>query len=85
MSAAEVVRPEPGAIQLGGMGGDAEVVAAQSDRHVDGPQLVLHLVVVPDQRLAWRHWSSVKACWSLPTVFSVVTVAGGRSAPRSWP
>lgn len=38
------------AVQVDGMGGDTEVVAAQADCHVDGTQLVVHLVVVPDQR-----------------------------------
>jgi hypothetical protein len=42
-------REQAAVIQVGGGSGDAEVVAAQTDRHVGGPQFVAHEVVVPDQ------------------------------------
>jgi len=36
-------------IKLGGVGGDAEVVATESDAEVDGPHLMVHLVEVPER------------------------------------
>ena len=62
-------RDEPLEIEVGGEGGDPQVVAAQPDRHIAGLQLVVHLVVVPDQLrvaplvlgdgpLVVRHWLS---------------------------
>lgn len=42
-------REEPGAIKLSAERRDAEVVASQADRRTGGPDVVVHLVVVPDQ------------------------------------
>lgn len=36
-------------VELGGVGGDAEVVAAESDAEVDLAQVVVHLVEVPER------------------------------------
>jgi hypothetical protein len=41
------VREQALLVQLGGVGGDAEVVAAQADADLAGPQLVVHVVVGP--------------------------------------
>ena len=42
-------RKQPSTVELDGVGRHSEIVAAQPDCHVDGPHLVVHLVVVPDQ------------------------------------
>ena len=42
-------RKEPGMVQLSGVHRHADIVAAQSDRHVTRPHLVVHAVVLPDQ------------------------------------
>ncbi len=75
-------RKQPGAIQLGAEHRHPQVVAAQADRDIDRPHVVVHPVVVPDQgglvpRLVGDGWLVVRHA-----LVSLVT-AGGRMPPRS--
>lgn len=41
-------REQPSVVQLGRVGGHAEIVAAESYTDIGSPQLVVHVVVVPE-------------------------------------